>query len=1093
MKTIAIRLDREGDLYPDGSADKRRLPTEATHDLFTAWQETYATNLKTTDPGEVFLALGREMLAWLNQHGWLNRLRRVTTLELRIDDADQPLATAFLECPWELLANEKGHLVLEKSRLQVVRRIGEPEPAPAPSTHRLSTVFMAAAPGGRDNLFYETEEAAILSATEKTGLDLIPEESGNLDQLVACIAHHEPVDVVHLSCHGTNEPEPVLLLEDARGNPEPVGAERLTEALIDKPPRLIFISACQTASPGAVLGSLACELTDSGFPAVLGWSGSVGDSSASEFAAGLYQRLAQKTDLIAAVAGARRALTARNKYWSLARLYLGPEGGAARRAVDQGYRAFLNAKDQEIQVASGAELVGRRRQLQAILAHIQTPDQWAGVLIHGMGGLGKSSLAARVANRLTDHRAVIVFKRYAAADIIWALKHFTGSDRVAEILDAAGPTNLQNGLMKVLEGPCKDKHGEDRPVLLIIDDLERVLESDKNPVKVKTEAGEALRAVIGAFSLADTRSRLLITSRYTFTLPLGDKDLAQSLLAIQLPPMSDHESRKQALAKARTGTGSLPMPAVQRIRAATKGNPRLQNLLFTVGTESLEALDPLIDQMEHYLRSGELPTDDDLRDELENLILEKLLGYLSENEHTLLRTSLLFAVPVPLNLFDLLAREMAPAKPNEAVGARLLGFGLWARYTDLCDRDTTAVACSELVRPLLEPLSESEAKAIAGIVLDELVTAWGGVESPARPRVADTQLVRLAMLEDRLDILAVNGADAVSWLFEQDRTREAAMTGKHVITALEEAEVPVSGELLRQTGKALHRFGETRVAETYLAQAVAIMASEDNREEIDTFLLIDYGDLLIDLGKLEQASACFREAATTLEQEGRSREAAIAIGYSARIETSRGEVEAALALHEEQVKIFEALEDKRSRAVTLGDIARIKASKGEVEGALALHEERLAVYEALEDKRSRAVTLGDIARIKASKGEVEAALALQEERLAVNNSLGDLDGIAIALWDIAILKHSLERYEESLEHLVQSYKISLQLGRLDAICGVGREIGVYLCQAGQVEQAIPILERSLEGYQRLGWMQQAAYVQSIIDELQNQDPTETET
>ena len=40
-----------------------------------------------------------------------------------------------------------------------------------------------------------------------------------------------------------------------------------------------------------------------------------------------------------------------------------------------------------------------------------------GVLIHGMGRQGKSSLAARVANQLHHHEPVVVFKRYDAPAI----------------------------------------------------------------------------------------------------------------------------------------------------------------------------------------------------------------------------------------------------------------------------------------------------------------------------------------------------------------------------------------------------------------------------------------------------------------------------------------------------------------------------------------------------------------------------------------------------------------------------------------------------------------------------------------------------
>ena len=44
-----------------------------------------------------------------------------------------------------------------------------------------------------------------------------------------------------------------------------------------------------------------------------------------------------------------------------------------------------------------------------------------------------------------------------------------------------------------------------------------------------------------------TDSRLLLTSRYLFTLPDGDRDLADRLYSLQLPPMDGASARKQVL------------------------------------------------------------------------------------------------------------------------------------------------------------------------------------------------------------------------------------------------------------------------------------------------------------------------------------------------------------------------------------------------------------------------------------------------------------------------------------------------------------------------------------------------------------------
>src|SRR5262249_6274518 len=167
---------------------------------------------------------------------------------------------------------------------------------------------------------------------------------------------------------------------------------------------------------GGVAHSLAEALVDSGLPAVLGWDGSVADGAATAFAATLYDRLEGRSDLADAVAAARRELLhgpeePKRRDWHLARVWLGPQGGGAivggnirRRMMPatQGEKEFLDKKRQ-VPVASHEMFVGRRRELQKAQRVLREGD-YCGVLLHGMGRVGKSSVAARLANRGRDLR-----------------------------------------------------------------------------------------------------------------------------------------------------------------------------------------------------------------------------------------------------------------------------------------------------------------------------------------------------------------------------------------------------------------------------------------------------------------------------------------------------------------------------------------------------------------------------------------------------------------------------------------------------------------------------------------------------------------
>ena len=81
-----------------------------------------------------------------------------------------------------------------------------------------------------------------------------------------------------------------------------------------------------------------------------------------------------------------------------------------------GTRTFLDRK-QQVPVAAAEMFVGRRPELQRSLRALRSGGR-AGVLLHGQGRLGKSSLAARIADGAPDRAMAVVFGDYGALAIL---------------------------------------------------------------------------------------------------------------------------------------------------------------------------------------------------------------------------------------------------------------------------------------------------------------------------------------------------------------------------------------------------------------------------------------------------------------------------------------------------------------------------------------------------------------------------------------------------------------------------------------------------------------------------------------------------
>lgn len=1001
--------------------------------LSGGWIEAHTRALlEHAHPEAPLLALGRQMYDWLDGgERWLEQLLQAAEppllVEFQTPANPDALAQAFVQAPWELLATAEGYLAGNVLlRYCPVRRLGSAQETPAPTDLCLGLLFMAATPEGENRLDFEAEESAILDATSQLGLvDLVVEESGNPLRLAERLGDVGPMQVVHLTCHGTSQPAPLLLLEDDTGAPQPTTPVQLLESLQHHLPRLLFVSACESAAPGVLADPLALTLVRAGVPALLGWDGTVYDHEATAFARTLYSTLSQRSTLEEAVGAARRALLSQtgprpSRDWHRARLWLNRRGGGIlvggrqrrwRRAMDHGHKEFLDKRRQQSPVASREAFVGRRRELQTSLK-ILRQEQYAGLLLHGLGRLGKSSLAARLAHRRPELAPAVVFGHYDARSIVEAIRDACLG--AADILDAARdtlaehPAALEDVLRQVLQGPCAQA-GTGQPILLVLDDVERILEEprgDRAPWRVQAAYQPVLRAILRAFdlTLGRTDSRLLLTSRYTFTVPDGDRDLAERLYALQVPPMEAASARLQLRrAQDRQATPRVapaPQDMWQRCLSLAQGNPGLQDLLADLVRAAPQVAKEALDEMEVYLARGDLPRQERVHAFLEDLLLERLLTLAQPGGgRELLRALTVFAVPVPLAV----AEQLATVVGGDI--QRLRALGLVDRFANLVTPAQPAVAVNALVKPRAGELTTTEQQELTRQSLDTLFACWGGAEG-TRPFSADIELTRLALLSPHAPVMVACAADAVAALEQQFAYQQAATWGQQAIAWLDAAGVEAPLGLLRRAGEVCLTVGAVEDTRAFYDRALArLNARQAQGQAVDPF---EHGALLL---------------------------------AQARLLAQSGEPAAALPLFEQARAMALQQGSERNAAVTLGDIAHLQTHKGDVDTALALHQEQLEVYERLGEVRARAITLGDIARLRAYKGDVEDALRLQQECLAVNKHLGNLDGQAAALWDIAQIEISRNAWEQAAPRIFEAYQIVDRLGRLDGICVIGVTYG----------------------------------------------------
>ena len=250
----------------------------------------------------------------------------------------EPLILQLCTCketadwPFELLARD--NLFLLPQRMHLVRCISDwgSEKKTPPKNRPLKLLFMACSAWDvQPELDFEKEEETIFQVTEPLAVNMEVEDSGSLEGLRQQLEQDE-YDVVHLSGHADIDKHghPFFIMEDEIGRRQDVlPGELWKEALIENPPRLLFLSGCRTGETpqtGAAVSFARVLVENHQVPAVLGWGRSVSDQQATIAEKMIYKELSRGRSILEAIKRARDELV--NNFpgisypaWPLLRLF----------------------------------------------------------------------------------------------------------------------------------------------------------------------------------------------------------------------------------------------------------------------------------------------------------------------------------------------------------------------------------------------------------------------------------------------------------------------------------------------------------------------------------------------------------------------------------------------------------------------------------------------------------------------------------------------------------------------------------------------------------------------------------------------------
>jgi tetratricopeptide (TPR) repeat protein len=936
-------------------------------------------------------------------------------------------AAALWRLPWEYLHDGDDFLALH-GRLLLSRTpygLGQLEPPPAPLPLRLLVIISS--PENAPDLDTEEEIGVIQEALDEAQREGRVEvhylDDATLPAIGEALRRVNP-HVVHYTGHGVYDEDAersVLALEREDGRARKAGIDELRPLLQDAAAlRLVVLSGCQTARTSDVdaFRGVATGMLKTGVPSVVAMQFSILDQSGIAFAQALYAALAEGAPPIEALRRTRLALWQFEEGpgydWGIPALYLRAQG---MRLVDTAAPPQPSATHRTLRDVGGLPLpphfVGRKRELRLLRKALRDRTTTA-AFVRGIGGMGKSSLAAKLIERPgaeLDGVLVLRCNEVAPEDAAAKLASFLASQGKAGHAEAA-QLLLHPQLASADRARRAAAQVADRRYLLVIDNFESWQAQEKGEGKEEKGQGngDALQLLTGLLD-ARWRSLCLFTGRYRWE-ALDDAVGRDTALEIHLPALSARQAimLMDNLSRLRQEPLKTKLAVFKKVGGHPKSLELLNGWLKTGRVGDLlddEALDGL------------------LQTEWEDYFLRALLDRLTPAEREALAR---------LSVFE-------TALDDDALAYAEVDAATVQHWLDL-----------SLVQRQRTELPAQERYLVHSVVREYLLAQQSAADRRALHTWAAAYFGRPFVQAAR-----------------EYLTQHAPRTTEADIEALARGRRGVVGTWVRRTDD----MNQARAAmDRALRWHAHLFAAGEHLPAAEITMAVL--ETLLRWGERDRAKALLRGSIATLEGGNK----AVAQGNLATLLKNEGHLDEALATYEDVYATFEALDAKQQMAVALNMQSQVLQGMGRIEQAIARQNESLEIKREIGNEEGQAISLHQLSTLHRMQGDLETALARSREAEALTRDVGNEALVAATLHEQGIISVLMARAAEDAaeaahhrETAAERFQASLEIerrhGNEAGAASTLNELGKLLCDAGQIREAIASHSEALEIYSQL--------------------------
>jgi tetratricopeptide (TPR) repeat protein len=1007
--------------------------------------------------------------------------------------------------PWELLADAGGHVFT--AGIEVRRRLRTPASFPPRAfTLPVRVLVVVCRPDEAGFIDPRAVSLPLLNALYRLGTAVETEflYPPTLSALIQRLRDRAapPVHVVHFDGHGIYESGlglGFLLFEDEEHRPDLVDANQLGLLLNRSGIPLMVLNACQSvvqevANPYA---SIAARLIRAGMGSVVAMSHSILVSASMRFATALYGSLAHGWTIGQAVDEGRYALlsdqrrhtltrrdekgrlveeTVRLRDWFLPTLYQqgdDPSVFFADEAWQGPEPVVLPAVLTDSSVAGGLPadpLHGFQGRSREMLQLERALADYAVVVLHGFGGMGKTALAAEAGRWF--HR----MGRFPGGAAFVSFEHGGSLEQICSWVGQAvsgDPDFAVHG-----EGALVDRVGaliRQRPALIIFDNFESALGRD--PVIPADELKMILDAVwswvtqarpLGSERGAGWGSRLLITTRDT---TFGDPRFVPSEQCAHILLGGLSQADALALAASVLDAHGIDRSEIER--------DTLVDLMECLGRHPL-SLYLVLPHLRTY-------TPKQLTERFEELLPGFVMGEAAGRNESL-------AVSLEFSLRRL-GQETRAALPalgvfqgsvfeGELLHITKLDAGLW--QTARQELEAAALVSVESLPGIASPFLRFHPTLLPYLRGQLADQEWGVLEERFWRRYA-----ALADYLYRTDTQTPQQARAIA-------QRELPNLRRALELAVEAEAITEAVQLADRIAQFLDYFGRWRERDAMLARIRACASREggEGRQTKTAYLLASReGEALLQQGRAGEAERVFRALLSRIEAgmayddvDEAALDRALTVLQLGRCLEAQGRPGQAIDWHRRALAEFERLGESKEQArqmqcEALINLGNSHAALGQLDEAQAEYERALEISREQDDLRSVGRLFSQLGILAVERGELQEAERRNKEALEISHSLGEPRMQAVAWHQSGRVAEQAQSWDEAESCYREALRIREQIRDLPELANNYNRLALVAMGAGRPDDAERWYLQAVEIGEQLGDRQALATVCSNLAAL----------